>query len=34
MTAIEKIIKHIKKLDKVWLCNREQIANHWIQNFK
>ena len=34
MTAIEKIIKHIKKLDKVWLCNREQIANHWIKHFK
>ena len=34
MIAIEKIIKHIKKLDKVWLCNREQIANHWIKNFK
>lgn len=33
VTAIEKIIKHIKSLDKIWLCKREDIAKHWIKNF-
>jgi len=33
MVAIEKIIKHIKSLDKIWLCKREDIAKHWIKNF-
>ena len=33
VTAIEKIIKHIKSLDKIWLCKREDIAKHWIENF-
>ena len=33
IVAVEKIINHIKKLDKVWVCNREEIAFHWIKNF-
>ena len=33
IVAIEKIINQIKKLDKVWVCNREEIASHWIKNF-
>tara|TARA_B100000965_G_C19577942_1_gene752189 strand:- start:1118 stop:2017 length:900 start_codon:yes stop_codon:yes gene_type:complete len=33
MIAIEKIIKHIKSLDKIWICKREDIAKHWIKNF-
>ena len=32
--ALEKIIKHIKSFNKVWICNRENIAFHWIKNFK
>ena len=31
--ALEKIIKHIKSFNKVWICNRENIALHWIKNF-
>ena len=29
----EKIIKHIKSLNKIWVCNREDIAKHWYANF-
>ena len=32
--ALKKIIKHIKSFNKVWFCNREDIALHWIKNFK
>ncbi|SVE58135.1 uncharacterized protein METZ01_LOCUS510989, partial [marine metagenome] len=31
--ALEKIIKHIKSHKKVWICNRRDIALHWIRNF-
>ena len=33
IVAIEKIIKHIKNLNKVWVCKREDIAHHWYSNF-
>ena len=29
----EKIIKHIKNLNKIWVCKREDIAHHWYTNF-
>ena len=32
--ALEKIIKHMRSFNKVWFCNRESIAFHWINNFK
>ena len=32
--ALEKIIKHFKSYKKVWICNRQDIAHHWIKNFK
>ena len=32
--ALEKIIKHFKSYKKVWICNRQDIALHWIKNFK
>ena len=31
--AIEKIIKHIRTLNKIWVCKREEIASHWYKNF-
>jgi peptidoglycan/xylan/chitin deacetylase (PgdA/CDA1 family) len=31
--AIEKIIRHIKSKKKIWVCRREDVANHWINNF-
>ena len=33
VVAIEKIIKHIRSLKKIWVCKREDIANHWYTNF-
>ena len=33
MIAIQKIIKHIKSKNKIWICRREDIAKHWIKNF-
>jgi len=31
--AIEKIIKHIKSINKIWISKREEIAHHWIKSF-
>ena len=31
--AIEKIIRHIKSMNKIWISKREEIAHHWIKNF-
>lgn len=33
IVAIEKIIKHIRALNKIWACKREEIASHWYKNF-
>ena len=33
IVAIEKIIKHIRTLNKTWVCKREEIASHWYKNF-
>jgi len=33
IVAIEKIIKHIRTLNKIWVCKREEIALHWYKNF-
>jgi allantoinase len=33
IVAIEKIIKHIRALNKIWVCKREEIASHWYKNF-
>ena len=33
VVAIEKIIKHIRSLKKIWVCKREDIAHHWYTNF-
>jgi putative urate catabolism protein len=33
MAALVRFIDYVQSQDKVWLCTREQIANHWLQNF-
>ena len=33
IVAIAKIIKHIRSLNKIWVCKREEIASHWYKNF-
>ena len=33
VVAIEKMIKHIQSMNKIWVCRRDQIAHHWIKNF-
>ena len=30
--ALKKFLNYIVSLDKVWICKREEIANHWIKN--
>ena len=32
VVAIEKMIKHIQSMNKIWVCRRDQIAHHWIKN--
>ncbi len=30
--SLKKFLDYIKNKDKVWVCKREEIANHWINN--
>ena len=30
--SLKKFLDYITNLDKVWICKREEIANHWIKN--
>ena len=30
--SLKKFLDYITSLDKVWICKREEIANHWIKN--
>jgi putative urate catabolism protein len=30
LAALERLLDHIQKHEKVWLCSREAIARHWI----
>ncbi len=30
--SLNKFLDYITSLDKVWICKREEIANHWIKN--
>lgn len=32
--ALRRFIDYIKKFDKVWICRREEIANHWHHHHK
>lgn len=31
--ALQHFLDHIQKYDKVWVCTRQQIADHWIKTF-
>ncbi|MEO9945328.1 allantoinase PuuE [Paraglaciecola sp.] len=33
MAALQRFIEYVQSHDSVWCCTREQIANHWKQNF-
>ena len=30
--SLKRFLEYITSLDKVWICKREEIANHWIRN--
>ena len=30
--SLKRFLDYITSLDKVWICKREEIANHWIRN--
>ena len=30
--SLKRFLDYITSLDKVWICKREEIANHWIKN--
>jgi allantoinase len=32
LAALLKFLDHVEKHDRVWICTREEIARHWIQN--
>ena len=31
--ALRRFIEYVKNFDRVWFCRREQIAQHWVDNF-
>lgn len=31
--ALVKFVDYVQQHNKVWLCTREQVANHWLRNF-
>ena len=31
--SLKKFLDYITSKDKVWICKREEIANHWINNY-
>lgn len=31
--ALYRFIKYVKQFDHVWICKREDIAQHWSSNF-
>jgi allantoinase len=31
--ALEKFLEYVANFDDVWICTREQIANHWRDRF-
>lgn len=33
MAALKRFIEYVQGHDKVWLCTREQIAEHWVEKF-
>ena len=33
MAALQRFIEYVQGHENVWLCTREQIANHWQQHF-
>ena len=32
MASLKRFLDYVKQHDDVWLCTREQIAHHWIEN--
>jgi peptidoglycan/xylan/chitin deacetylase (PgdA/CDA1 family) len=30
--ALQKFLDYIQSHEKVWICRRDEIANHWIKN--
>jgi len=32
VASLKRFLDYVKQHDDVWLCTREQIANHWIKN--
>ena len=32
IASLKRFLDYVKQHDDVWLCTREQIANHWIEN--
>ncbi|EDM66936.1 putative polysaccharide deacetylase family protein [Moritella sp. PE36] len=32
IASLKRFLDYLKQHDDVWLCTREQIANHWIEN--
>ena len=31
--ALARFLDYVQSKERVWICTREQIARHWIQNF-
>jgi len=32
IASLKRFLDYVKQHDDVWLCTREQIANHWVEN--
>lgn len=33
LAALQRFLEYISKQERVWVCTREQIAQHWMNNF-
>ncbi len=31
--AMRRFLEYVKTFDDVWLCTRNEIADHWYENF-
>ena len=34
MQSLIKFLDYVQNFDDIWICQRNEIANHWYQNYK
>ena len=32
--SLKRFLDYVKKFDDVWICKRDEIANHWYKNYQ